>query len=92
MYSEDDIQRVLHRVRQNFANPLQKIRQQTGLSRSTIHRYFSGTPVRQDTADIIFASCLELLDAHQKRQLYLKKESTRILQTQLEFESVKHQK
>lgn len=92
MYSEDDIQRVLTRVRQNFANPLQKIRQQTGLSRSTIHRYFSGTPVRQDTADIIFASCLELLDTHQKHQLYLKKESTRILQTQLEFESIKHQK
>ena len=85
MYTEDHIEKVLLRVRQMVTNPFKLIENKTGLSRTTIDRFFSGITVRKCTQDKIFEACLEIIDEKQQKRLELKDKSERLLQLQLPF-------
>lgn len=85
MYSEDHIQKVLLRVRQVVTNPFKIIENKTGISRTTINRFFSGVPIRRTNQDKIFEACLEIIDEKQQKQLEMKKKSERLMQLQLPF-------
>ncbi len=92
MYTEDHIQKIILRVRQLVTNPFKQIEKKTDLSRTTINRFFSGTPVRQSTQDKIFKACVEIIDQKQQEQLALKRKSEQLLQLQLPFRGSKKRK
>lgn len=87
MYTEDHIQEALFRARQVVTNPFKIIENKTNLSRTTIHRFFTGVPVRQSTQDKIFEACLEIIDEKEQKRAELKKKSERLLQLQIPFQN-----